>query len=91
MQKYKRAREKKTRDKRFKVVRQCAYIHTLSPLGYILHLLNNFIVHRRPPYIGAKGEKYFILFQCGTSLDKAYLCGLSQHLSNVGQAHITIL
>jgi hypothetical protein len=62
---------------RFKVVRQYAYIHTLSPLGYILHLLNDFIVHRRPPYIGAKGEKYFILFQCGTSLGKAYLCGLS--------------
>jgi hypothetical protein len=54
IQKYKRAREKKTRDKRFKVVRQRAYIHTLSPLGYILHLLNNFIVNRRPPCIGAK-------------------------------------
>jgi hypothetical protein len=32
-----------------------------------------------------------MFFQCGTSLGKAYLCGLSQHLSNVGQAHITIL
>ena len=38
MRKYKRVREKWTRDKRFKVVRQCAYIHTQSPLGYILHL-----------------------------------------------------
>jgi hypothetical protein len=31
------------------------------------------------------------VFPIWDSLGKAYLCGLSQHLSNVGQAHITIL
>jgi hypothetical protein len=32
-----------------------------------------------------------MFFQCGTSLGKAYLCGLSQHLSNVGTCEILSL
>ena len=91
MRKYKRAREKKTTDKRFKVVWFKTYIHTLKAYRLYLVLLSEYIVHKRFPYIGAKGERDFMFFQCGTSLGKPYLCGLSQHLSNVGQAHITIL
>jgi hypothetical protein len=49
------------------VVRFQTYIHTLKPYRLHLVLLSEFIVHKRSPYIGAKGEKDFILFQCGTS------------------------
>jgi hypothetical protein len=46
MQKCKRAREKKTRDIRFKVVQFKTYIHTLKPYRLHIDLLNEYIIHK---------------------------------------------